>query len=221
MDIVQINIRKLDATLLLVLVELVRHRRTTVVARRLGLSQSAVSHALKRLRLLFDEPLFLRRADGLTPTARALDLAPRAEAVLVQMGGLLAPAAFDPHTATHGFTLASNDLFALLVGAPLTVDIAARAPKVSLTAQSASATLPSPASPAATPIWRSAVSIGRPPTSSPCLCSRKPLSPSRAPTIRTFATGSTSPASSHWITCWCRSSAALPGLSIPNWRRLA
>ena len=71
-DIDFTKIRRLDFSLLLVLQQLLLHRRTTVVAERLGLSQSAVSHSLARLRLAFGEPLFLRRSDGLPPTQTAL-----------------------------------------------------------------------------------------------------------------------------------------------------
>ena len=59
------KIRQLDGALLLVFQSLVRHRRTTVAAERLNVSQSTISHALARLRLLFDDPLFVRRSHGL------------------------------------------------------------------------------------------------------------------------------------------------------------
>ena len=55
------NIRRLDLTLSLVFRELVRERRTTEVAKHLGLSQSAVSHALARLRVILGDPLYIRR----------------------------------------------------------------------------------------------------------------------------------------------------------------
>ncbi|MEM8495322.1 MAG: LysR family transcriptional regulator, partial [Planctomycetota bacterium] len=53
---------------------IMRHRQATAVAHEMGLTQPAVSHALKRLRALYDDPLFLRRAHGLEPTALARDL---------------------------------------------------------------------------------------------------------------------------------------------------
>ena len=85
-DINQLDIRRIDGGLLLVFRELCRRRRTTAVAAHLGLSQSAVSHALGRLRDLFGDPLFLRRPHGLEPTPRALELAPRIEALIDLMG---------------------------------------------------------------------------------------------------------------------------------------
>jgi DNA-binding transcriptional LysR family regulator len=72
----EIDIRRLDMTLLLAFAELMRHRKLTVVAERLGLTQSTISHALRRLRDIFDDELFLRHAGGVEPTARAQELEP-------------------------------------------------------------------------------------------------------------------------------------------------
>lgn len=133
MDIDQTKIRRLDFSLLLIFDELLRHQRTTVVADRLGLSQSAVSHALSRLRELFDDPLFSRRPDGLTPTRRALELAPRIRDLmrvtqnLINSGGV-----FEPATSARQFRLAANDLVATLFGPPLVKRLAAEAPATRL-----------------------------------------------------------------------------------------
>ena len=54
------HIRQIDGTLLLVFQELLRERRATAAAARLGLTQSGISHALNRLRLLFGDELFRR-----------------------------------------------------------------------------------------------------------------------------------------------------------------
>ena len=70
-DIDNDDIRRLDGGLLLVFQTLSRTRQTTATAVRLGLSQSAVSQALGRLRDIYADPLFLRRPHGLEPTARA------------------------------------------------------------------------------------------------------------------------------------------------------
>lgn len=134
MDIDQTKIRRLDFSLLLIFDELLRHQRTTIVADRLGLSQSAISHALSRLRDLFDDPLFSRRPDGLTPTRRALELAPRIRDLmhvtqkLVSSGG-----AFEPATSERRFRLAANDLVSTLFGPPLLKQLASQAPSTRLT----------------------------------------------------------------------------------------
>lgn len=114
------KIRQLDFTLLLVLQALLRHRRTTAAAEELGLSPSAISHALKRLRHLFGEELFLRRPHGLEPTRHALSLAPRVDALLNDAANALGMAArFNPCTTSRGFLIAVPDHVAMLLAAPL------------------------------------------------------------------------------------------------------
>ena len=76
------QIRRLDGGLLLVFRELLRTRRASTVAERLGLSPSAISHALTRLRDLFNDQLFVRRPHGFEPTRRALELGPKIEALI-------------------------------------------------------------------------------------------------------------------------------------------
>ncbi|WP_035058501.1 LysR family transcriptional regulator [Andreprevotia chitinilytica] len=134
MDIDKAKIRRLDFSLLLIFDELVRHERTTVVAERLGLSQSAISHALARLRDLFDDPLFLRRPDGLTPTRRALELTPKVRALLQLTQDVVStPSAFDPATSGRLFRLAANDLVSTLIGEPLLAKLMVEAPGAGLT----------------------------------------------------------------------------------------
>ncbi len=128
-DIDEIKIRQLDGSLLLVLRELLRLRRATLVAQRLGLSQSAVSHALSRLRALFGDPLFVRRAHGLEPTRHALELAPRVEALLLAMDEALGGGAgFSPATTTRGFRIGAPDHLTTLLAPPLLRAFARRAP---------------------------------------------------------------------------------------------
>ena len=81
-DINQIDLRLVDTTILLVFLGAMRHRQATAVAREMGLTQPAVSHALKRLRKLYDDPLFLRRAHGLEPTALAHELEPKVRRIV-------------------------------------------------------------------------------------------------------------------------------------------
>lgn len=68
------ELRRLDLTVLLVFLGLLRHRKAAQVAADLGLTQSGISQALKRLRDIFGDELFLRRPQGMEPTAIALSL---------------------------------------------------------------------------------------------------------------------------------------------------
>jgi DNA-binding transcriptional LysR family regulator len=112
----QTEIRKLDFTLLLVMRGLLRHRRTTIVAAELGLSQSAISYALSRLRAVFRDKLFVRRPHGLAPTRHALELGPRIDALLRQAEeaiGLVEQ--FDAARTTRAFRIAALDYLATLL----------------------------------------------------------------------------------------------------------
>lgn len=109
-DIRNSELRRLDLTVLLVFLALLRRRKATLVAAEIGLTQSGVSQALKRLREVFDDPLFLRRPHGLEPTAVALALeAPVAQAVEALRGALGGVRRFDPVTAEGVIRLAAFD----------------------------------------------------------------------------------------------------------------
>lgn len=119
-DIDQLDIRRIDGGLLLVFRELCRRGRTTAVAAHLGLSQSAVSHALGRLRDLFGDPLFLRKPHGLVPTQRALELAPRVEALIDMMGAAVRPEpGFEPSLSSRWFRIAATEFAQESIGGPL------------------------------------------------------------------------------------------------------
>jgi DNA-binding transcriptional LysR family regulator len=126
------NIKKLDGGLLLVFRELMRQRQTTAAARRLGLSQSAVSHALTRLRDIFGDPLLTRRSRGLEPTQRALELVPRIDALIdLTSATVHRRGAFDPAGSERRFNIASMDFVAAIIGPPLLRRLARSAPRVS------------------------------------------------------------------------------------------
>jgi DNA-binding transcriptional LysR family regulator len=119
-DIDENRIRALDGALLLVLRELLRQRRTTLAADRLGMSQSAVSHALARLRTIFDDPLFTRRPHGLDPTRHALDLEPKVERLLAAMADAIGiDDEFTPSRTTRDFSIGAPDHVSTLLAPSL------------------------------------------------------------------------------------------------------
>src|SRR5690349_17996309 len=131
-DIDTNKLRRLDGGLLLVFRELLRTGRASVVAERLGLSQPAISHALTRLRDLFEDPLFIRRPHGLEPTGRALELGPRIEA-LVSLAdqAMKADGGFDPTTSDRLFRFAAPEFVTALMGGELINRLKVVAPGVS------------------------------------------------------------------------------------------
>lgn len=119
-DIIESDIRRLDGGLLLIFRELLLRRRATDVAMRLGLSQSAISQALKRLRDLFQDPLFIRRPHGLEPTQRAIELGPRVDALIeMAFATLSSDGDFDPRTSRRQFSITAPDHILALLGGDL------------------------------------------------------------------------------------------------------
>jgi DNA-binding transcriptional LysR family regulator len=91
--------------LLRILDVVLQERSVTRASARLDLTQSAVSHALGRLRRELGDELFHRSARGLRPTPRALEIAPALHAALGQMRRALSPVHFDPTTSRQTFNL--------------------------------------------------------------------------------------------------------------------
>lgn len=121
-----------DLNLLRVFDLLFEERSVSRTAQRLGLTQSAVSHALGRLRETVGDPLFTRSAGGLQPTARAEELAPQLREILVRVRTALNPPIFDPLTSNRTFTIAVGSYICRLV-MPLLVELGrATAPAVTL-----------------------------------------------------------------------------------------
>lgn len=109
-DIDEMKLRRLDLTVLLVFLNLMRDRKAVLVADRMGLTQSSISHALKRLRDTFGDPLFLRKPHGMEPTAVAVRLEPDIRKVVDTLNGALAsPEAFDPAQASGLLRIGAYD----------------------------------------------------------------------------------------------------------------
>ncbi|HEX2734618.1 MAG TPA: LysR family transcriptional regulator [Polyangiaceae bacterium] len=128
-----VHVPDLDLNLLRVLAALLRHRSVTLAARMLGLSQSATSHALSRLRRELGDPLFIRDKQGLVTTARAEALAEPLFQLLGDLERVLTPPApFDPRQAQNRFSVATNDYAELLVLPKLVHRLGRDAPSVDL-----------------------------------------------------------------------------------------
>lgn len=100
-----------DLNLLRVVVALYDARSVSRAAQHLGISQPAVSAALARLRRAFGDPLFVKTAQGMSPTARSHGLASAAREALTRIAtDVLSETAFDPATTQDTFTFSLSDV---------------------------------------------------------------------------------------------------------------
>jgi len=107
----EIDLRRIDLNLLVVFDVLMRERSVTRAAASLARTQSAVSHALARLREQLGDPLLVKVGGRMTPSPRAEQLADEVRGMLAGVRRMLAaPAPFDPGTSTRIFRVAFPDI---------------------------------------------------------------------------------------------------------------
>lgn len=126
------NPRTLDLNLIRVFDALMEERKVNRAGLRLGLTQSAVSHALNRLRHHLKDELFVRTRAGMMPTARAIEVSGRLREAIRQVEAAFGADGFDPATAQRRFVLAANDMMTATVGAHLMQVLAYTAPGLDL-----------------------------------------------------------------------------------------
>lgn len=104
------NISRVDLNLLKYLDVLLREKNVTRAAEQLGITQPAMSNGLKRLRLLFDDPLLIRTSEGMTASERALALQPLVRQVLAQTEAMLTPdQLFQPAESRRVYRIMTSD----------------------------------------------------------------------------------------------------------------
>lgn len=127
------DVHAVDLNLLKVFDAVYDERSVSRAAERVGLTQPSVSHALKRLRALFRDPLFVRTRTGVEPTPAARRVAPAiADALVVVQGVLDEAVRFDPATARRTFRVHMSDLAEMVFLPPLIRAMRERAPHCSL-----------------------------------------------------------------------------------------
>ncbi|MCA1492361.1 LysR family transcriptional regulator [Sinorhizobium alkalisoli] len=125
------NFATFDLNLMRVLDAILREGSTVHAAKRLNMSQSAVSGALARLRYSLCDELFVRHGNRLVPTdyAKSIELPLREE--LDRLAAILAPpSAFDPATAVGTFRITASDFFAEMLMPPLADLLRKQAPGI-------------------------------------------------------------------------------------------
>jgi DNA-binding transcriptional LysR family regulator len=127
------RLASVDTHLVVALHALLAERSVTRAARRTGVTQPTMSHALARLRAHFDDPLLVQVGREMTLSERGRDLVEPTAAAIARLEQVFAPAErFDPAQARRRFQLAATDNLELLLLPALARTLAAEAPKIEL-----------------------------------------------------------------------------------------
>jgi DNA-binding transcriptional LysR family regulator len=129
----ELHLRSLDLNLILALDALLEERSVTRAAQRVGITQSAMSHALARLRAVTGDALLVRSASGMVATARAEELGPPIRRALETVAtALQPPQAFDPKTAERRIRIGTGDYGEIVLLPRVVERMAKEAPRVDL-----------------------------------------------------------------------------------------
>lgn len=129
----EIDLSQADLNLLVVFEAVLHERHVGRAADRLNVTSSAVSHGLKRLRTLLDDPLFLRTPKGVVPTTRATEIAGPIAEILARVRSVLSTAKpFDPTTSNRHFTIGAPDGVSAVVLGALLEDLMHSAPGIDI-----------------------------------------------------------------------------------------
>jgi DNA-binding transcriptional LysR family regulator len=126
-----LNLRSVDLNLLPVFEAAYEERSLSRAARRLAMTQSAVSHALTRLRAVFRDELFVREARGVLPTPVAELIYAKLRSALGSVRQSVAERrAFDPKTSERRFFVGISHPLGPMIGVRVLERLARAAPRV-------------------------------------------------------------------------------------------
>lgn len=128
----RIHSRRFDLNLLKTLAVLLEERQVSRAAARLNLTQSAVSHALQRLRDQFDDPLLVRQGQVMVPTPRAEHLQNDVDGVLTAIDRMVGPVEFEPQAARGIVRIATTDYGSSIILPHVVRALADAAPKLTV-----------------------------------------------------------------------------------------
>lgn len=124
---------RIDLSLLVLFDSVLKEGNVARAAAKLNLTPSAVSHSLRRLRRLLNDPLFLKTPTGVAPTDRARALAAPVADILLRVEHVVSTSgSFDPATAKRSFTIGAPDAIAVMFLVPLMRYLQRHAPGIDL-----------------------------------------------------------------------------------------
>lgn len=126
------TLQRVDFNLFRLLEALYEERNVSRAAERLFITPSAVSHALRRLRLMMGDELFVRGVNGMVPTPRAHEVAAQLRLLLPRLSEIISPPDFEPSSSERIFSLACVPYLSATLLPVLAADVAATAPRARL-----------------------------------------------------------------------------------------
>jgi LysR family transcriptional regulator, nod-box dependent transcriptional activator len=127
-----VKLASVDLNLLVSLHAVLEERSVTGAAERVGLSQPAMSHALRRIRRLFGDEILIRDGSRSLLTPRAQELLGPLRVVLHGVADLLGGRAFDPETSRRTVAIAMSSSMAYVLGSALSTMLEEEAPRMEL-----------------------------------------------------------------------------------------
>ena len=127
-----VSFERIDLNLFRVFEAILQQRSVAAAAKSLGVTPSAVSHALSRLRRALDDQLFVPGDGGMAPTPRAVELAPSIRDGLGRIDEAIVAKPFVPAESGRAFRISATDYAATVLLPALIRRLAAAAPQIEL-----------------------------------------------------------------------------------------
>jgi DNA-binding transcriptional LysR family regulator len=127
----EINLKSLDLNLLVALKALLEEKHVTRAAERIHLSQPAMSRALGKLRIIFNDPLLVKGKNGLHLTPKAKEIFQPLKSILSDIAQLISPTSFEPHLEKKEIIIATRDYEATVILPHIIKAVSKEAPNIS------------------------------------------------------------------------------------------
>lgn len=127
----EMNLKSLDLNLLVALKALLEEKHVTRAAERIYLSQPAMSRALGKLRIIFNDPLLIKGKDGLHLTPKAKEIYQPLKSILFNIIQLVSPTSFEPAQVQKEIIIATRDYEATVILPDIIKAVSKAAPNLS------------------------------------------------------------------------------------------
>jgi len=126
------DLHRINLNLLVVLDTVLDVKNVTQAAKKLFITQSAISNNLQQLRDIFNDELLIREKNHMVLTDFAKELQPRLNQVLEDLNNIIQSKEFDPKTSNKRFRIGMEDYMATLILPPLICMLQNEAPNIQI-----------------------------------------------------------------------------------------